>query len=262
MVRDVYKEIGQHIPIQQGVIINGCLADRCDDGIAGIIITPRCDMEHVGKVPTIHYLPIISVDQWVNNYGLPAALQQEKHKLCNILNDKKISATILDVLKLEDTEKVPKLNQKEKQRIVKYIKARDSLEYGDSITSIISSEFSLLASNQHCRYYLLEDWNDPDCYRVVILREVKRLSFQLAMQYTAGFQSKILNNDVRVLNDIVQPSANINLNYYTLAQLNSPFIEHLLQSFSHNFCRIGVEDLDKTSIINKYQPQIVNLKRL
>lgn len=45
--------------------------------------------------------------------------------------------------------------------------------------------------------------------------------------------------------------------YRVCAEVNSPFIEHIMQKFSHNFCRIGVDDRDFTStyeiLLNKIE---------
>ena len=33
--------------------------------------------------------------------------------------------------------------------------------------------------------------------------------------------------------------------YHICAQVRSPFIEHIMQRFSYNFCRVGVEDRNR-----------------
>lgn len=37
--------------------------------------------------------------------------------------------------------------------------------------------------------------------------------------------------------------------YYIQAQVASPFIEHIMQRFSYNFCRVGVKDRDKSQVV-------------
>ena len=62
---DFYIKNQTKIPIQQGVIINGCIAENYTQDTCGLIITPRCDIGNGGKVSTIHYLPIVSLKEWI-----------------------------------------------------------------------------------------------------------------------------------------------------------------------------------------------------
>ena len=58
-------------------------------------------------------------------------------------------------------------------------------------------------------------------------------------------KSQYLNNDIFKTDDKTF--------FKTVAQISSPYIEHIIQSFSHNFCRIGVEDqLEPDSITAIY----------
>lgn len=46
--------------LSQGSIINGCVAEAfSNEEVFGLIITPRCDLSHNGKVSTVHYVPVI-----------------------------------------------------------------------------------------------------------------------------------------------------------------------------------------------------------
>lgn len=56
------------------------------------------------------------------------------------------------------------------------------------------------------------------------------------------------NDDLRVIDE---------QQCYIQTQVASPFIEHIMQRFSYNFCRIGVDDRNKTQITEKLT-QIIN----
>lgn len=53
------------IRVQQGGVINGCIAENYKGKVYGMIMAPRCDIGNEGKVSTVHYLPIVSFVDWV-----------------------------------------------------------------------------------------------------------------------------------------------------------------------------------------------------
>lgn len=258
-MRSLYKQIGPNIAIQQGVIINGCIADKSKENVAGIIITPRCDIGNGGKVSTIHYLPVIAINDWLKQYILPDALSVEKEKLAKLLTEQKISSHILDIIKEQDISQLMLRDQNLQNKITSYVQARDGLNYGDSIKSYIKTQLGLLIANNHSRYYLIEDWDKQSVNKhyIIILREIKRMTLDFVMMYTNGFQSKLLNENLAKENDVaVVPYS---FNYQTLCEVGSPYIEHILQQFSYNFCRIGVEELDRNKVKESYDiEKIIN----
>ena len=62
------------------------------------------------------------------------------------------------------------------------------------------------------------------------------------------FEEDMLQDEIK-FNDLSLSKNKDNL-FYINSQIKSPFIEHILQSFSYNFCRVGVEDLDTDNIID------------
>ena len=58
-IRNIYFEKPIVNRMTQGSIINGCVADAFPgEEVFGLIITPRCDVSHEGKVDSVHYLPV------------------------------------------------------------------------------------------------------------------------------------------------------------------------------------------------------------
>lgn len=92
-------------------------------------------------------------------------------------------------------------------------------------------------------YYLLEDWeisrNEP---KIILLREMKRISIQTARLFSTGFGAESINKNTDELR-IVGEEEEL---YRVCAEITSPFIEHIIQRFSHIFCRIGVDDRDES----------------
>lgn len=258
-MRSLYTQIGPNIAIQQGVIINGCIADKCKENVSGIIITPRCDIGNGGKVSTIHYLPVIKIEDWIKSYVLPEALVAEKNQLTKILEEQKHSSKILDVIKEPAVERLKLKNRTLQDRLKNYIQARDNIKYGKEIIKHIDNELTNLVANKHNRYYIIEDWHDtsPINHYVIILREIKRMELEFATTYTKGFQSKLINEEVAKANDVaVVPYS---FDYQTLCEIGSPYIEYILQQFSHNFCRIGVEELERNATKKLYNiEKIIN----
>lgn len=90
-MRQIFEIKKNYSQIDQGSIITGCIAEDYPECEAwGCVITPRCDLAHKGKVSTIHYLPIINIDDWVRNEArnvLKRRWIEGLHKyLNNILN--------------------------------------------------------------------------------------------------------------------------------------------------------------------------------
>ena len=109
----------------QGSIINGCVADAFPgEEVFGLIITPRCDVSHEGKVDSVHYLPVVPFERWFEVVAKPKIKEIWKKSIYGQLNDQfkstKIGDDVMgagftydDLLKICD-EKVKKKASKEK----------------------------------------------------------------------------------------------------------------------------------------------------
>ena len=236
--------------ITQGSVINNCVAEKYHCDVYGVIVTPRCELAHSGKVTHVHYLPIVPLDEWykvdglyylwskaVDRYGrkisdickkhgFPLSNLREKQllALCDSLSDvkekdsfKKSIEQYYELLKIDPQEYKP--NGDEKNRLI------ENMHKGDIPA-----------------FMLIEDWKESDKYRVVLLRDMKRLEYDVVMGMGTSIAEKTIVSKWR--NDLAY-SVEQDTIYSMEAEILSPFIEQLMERFSYNFCRIGVEDMDE-----------------
>jgi len=244
-------------PLQQGVIINGCIADNHDKEAFGLIITPRCDIGNGGKVSTIHYLPIVPLEDWLKVNCVMSAVRKFRTQLEKELNKNGVSSSILDYfITQQDIETVFNTvsNKKELIKMYKcYIDTINDNNYSnDYIIKNCKNEFYDLCEGKHNRYYMIKRWDDVKRHCVIILRDVKRISYDIAQKYVGGYLNQNFEEAIYSYNDIFK--TNNKTFFKTVAQISSPYIEHIIQSFSHNFCRIGVEEqFEKEEVKSKYE---------
>lgn len=101
-MRNIYIEHTGRLELQQGAILCGCIADGYDLSVNGLVITPRCDLGNGGKVSTVHYLPIVPIDEWAKRDLLYICMSKTKkllrQKLYKLLKEHKIAETVVDYL--------------------------------------------------------------------------------------------------------------------------------------------------------------------
>jgi hypothetical protein len=69
------------------------------------------------------------------------------------------------------------------------------------------------------------------------------LEFNLALKLKTGIVEQNLSDENLRKNDMYKGKESGTLRRYrTLAQIKSPFIEHIVQMFFHNFGRIGIDN--------------------
>lgn len=262
-MREIYKPKNIRSVLTQGSIINKCLAsDYPDSEVWGIIITPRCDLAREIKVSTIHYLPIVDFECWYKVDGLKIIYKREladiKSKLNSMaesfLNIKNICSQGLTKENYNKLlESYPKSKEKEKfQSVIEeffYINAVSICNYSpkDKIKKKVIQD---LLDNNLASFYFIEDWNrtiNVPTHKVIILREVKSFDRDIAKKLTTGFIENEYDSTYIVNNNLKTSNGRDNI-YNIITELNSPFIEHIIQGFSHNFCRIGVDDIEKENI--------------
>ena len=108
-----------------------------------------------------------------------------------------------------------------------------------------SDDKTRLIENMHkgeiAAFMLIEDWEKEDNYRVVLLRDLKRLEYNVVMGMATSIAEKTIVN--KWCNDLAY-SVKQDTIYSMETEIVSPYIEQLMERFSYNFCRIGVEDMD------------------
>ena len=261
-IRNIYFEKPIVNRMTQGSIINGCVADAFPgEEVFGLIITPRCDVSHEGKVDSVHYLPVVPFERWFEVIARPIIKEIWKKNIYSKLNDQFKSAKIGDnVMDAEFTyddllkicnEKVRKDSSKEaiKSLLNSYFsKQEDDFNY--YLLDVKSEKkhelikyLSRLEGNNIAPFYLLEVWSDygQEKHLVVLLREVHRIEFSIAMNIKSGFSESMMEGLDLKYNDLFLKNDPKNF-YWVQAEINSPFIEHIMQAFVYNFSRIGVDD--------------------
>ena len=227
-IRNIYFEKPIVNRMTQGSIINGCVADAFPgEEVFGLIITPRCDVSHEGKVDSVHYLPVVPFERWFEVIARPIIKEIWKKNIYSKLNDQFKSAKIGDnVMDAEFTyddllkicnEKVRKDSSKEaiKSLLNSYFsKQEDDFNY--YLLDVKSEKkhelikyLSRLEGNNIAPFYLLEAWSDygQEKHLVVLLREVHRIEFSIAMNIKSGFSESMMEgldlkyNDLFLKND-------------------------------------------------------------
>ena len=265
-IRNIYFEKPIVNRMTQGSIINGCVADSFpNEEVYGLIITPRCDVCHEGKVDSVHYLPVVPFERWFEIIAKPKIKDIWKKLLFNQLDGKFRSAKVgVEVMSAEfsyeDLIKIcdAKVSKENDRKVIKglldsyYEKNEEDFDlflfYGEANGKLDKKhEFikylSRLEGNGVALYYLLESWLDYgiDKHLVVMLRDVHRVQFSTAMRIKEGVsESEITGLDFRY-NDLFLQNDPKNF-FWVQAEINSPFIEHIMQAFVYNFSRIGVDD--------------------
>ena len=265
-IRNIYFEKPIVNRMTQGSIINGCVADAFPgEEVFGLIITPRCDVSHEGKVDSVHYLPVVPFERWFEIIAKPKIKDIWKKSLLNKLDSKfknaKVGKEVMsanfsyeDLISICDA-KVNKENDKKdiKGLLDSYFEKNEDdfdLFLLDAETKgIFDKKHELfkyllrLEGNNIPPYYLLESWLDfgIDKHLVVMLRDVHRVQFSTAMRIKEGvFESEFTELDLKY-NDLFLQKDPKNF-FWVQAEINSPFIEHIMQAFVYNFSRIGVDD--------------------
>jgi hypothetical protein len=266
-MRQLYNKKPKYLEITQGSIITGCIASKYDGcQVWGCIITARCDLSNK-KVGMVHYLPIVNFDDFLRKEIVDElkeeCIEELKTNLGNRMKEKGVSPSFLDRnLGHDDFETLIRANFKKKKEAdnflddyEKYLKAPNS-----AIKDVLSDskgvgklkrEIDRLVNNDNTNYHLIEDWlcdkSEGQFFRVILLREIKEMSLNCALSLPDGLLETDISSDFLTRNSLSVSLDKSNF-YYVDSEIASPYIEHILQRFSNNFIRIGVEDLPKAQV--------------
>lgn len=251
----------------QGMIFNCALASNYKGRkVLGIVITPRCDIAHK-KNNEVHYLPVVSLIDWLAVDGKTLLLERSKasyfSKLKGELDKNKIDPSVLKNNGISELfkiiEKLIPLDAKRKT-ITECLKNLELIEKLNCITlsqrevqefyrkeaKHIKAIVKELTENVKKDFYLIDPIDDKEysSYYVVLNREIKRLDFAIAEKIHTGI----------FLSDIDKEKSNYcDIDYedpdnfiFPISILRSPYMEHLIQQFISNFNRIGVTDHEDT----------------
>jgi hypothetical protein len=258
--------------LTQGVIFSCALAEKYrSKEVHGLIVTARCDLEQE-KYPTLNYLPIVTLDDWleVDGYDIifSRATKDCEGSCDRCLKEAEIAPSILMSLTLAqvwanffENPGITKKAQAVKVRFQEIVTRLELLRkesrtpedmklfwnYWDGMRKSIIKD---LALHKLLGYYflpsILED--GPRIGYVILLREMRAIPSSVARLIANGVEK-----DHSALSALVD--SNSYLSFETdnfsmpIGELPSPEIEHILQCFSFLFGRIGVEDIDKEYLL-------------
>ena len=252
-----------NIGLTQGSVITNCVAEGYSGSkVWGVIITPKCDLAHEGKVNTVHYLPMLNVEDWLNSIGKMELIEEwMKEVKNNIINAMKLWGINSDFVSMgvryEDLleicnamESKPKKRAEFEKLCKAYFSHDDDLfkQFIQKSKNVSKYVKGMVGGNNH-HYYLLEDWNNQNNLKVIILRDIRRINIDVARKFVKGFDYTEYREEFFKQNDLNYDSKEKSFDgfYYLEVQIQSPFIEHIIQSFSYNFNRVGVTDMESRS---------------
>lgn len=245
--------------------------------VFGLTITARCDVAQ-SKYPVLNYLPVVCLKDWLLRDGLDILVEQEHNEqmgtLKSMLRQEEVSESILISVPLEKVaethfplEGVPAKQKKAGEKFRAHIELMNQFKavvdeaksencfdwFAKCRDKKIKDLVQRLSRHNVLGHYLLErlylDEHVASGY-VCLLREVTTLERVVAQQIGKGL-------DRPTYEDLIAESGRsggLNISDGELAapitEIGSPTIEHILQSFSNLFGRIGVADPSE-QVINK-----------
>lgn len=256
-MRDIYNT-GVITELTQGSIINNCVSeDYCDCKVWGCVITPRCDLANEGKVSTFHYLPVIDFEIWVDKEirlfllkdyyaGLRGKINQKLERagagknIMDVFGKKeqilRIGSSIINPKEMDDFEKTCRLFfEKDASAEKEYLK--DEKHYKKILKDLLSNGIH--------GYYLIESWENADDFKIIIMRDVRRMSISTRFYYEQ-WQDRGKEDESFFRKNDVSDATKYTDYYRIVGCIKPPFIEHIMQSFSYNFTRIGIPSFDES----------------
>lgn len=271
--------------LSQGTIFSCASAEDYQDcAVHGLIITARCDIAQ-SKVQIYNYLPIVSLDDWIHRDGRSILCERIYRnivgKMKGALKAAGHSASILStqepksILEILFPELPDAKSKKARASFQSLVNEHDDVllcsNSGPSDHAIIelatryaSDRGALikeLAQQKLNGYYFLPSISPdhPLTGHVVLLRQIQHVPRLLASMICSGLSQEEYSEECKVRPDFIQRLAFGDEDFaMPVGLLKSPYIEHLMQTFSAIFSRIGLPDLDNSYIegIWDQQPSI------
>ena len=261
--------------LTQGTLFTCATAEGYpSQSVMGMIITARCDVAQ-DKAPIYNYIPVVSLGDWILGDGADIILDRVKMDQENSLKTTVVSAGLSDtLLKSKTYQEIHDIHLLEKAAtdrkwVVKCSSFLDcAAALADTITALSSSDKEVrksalnkspksidtaikdLAGNKIFGYYLLRRVpnmiDDSLGDYVALLREIHHMPNLVAKKIAKG----ISKEDFDALSLSGSCPRFVGDDDYSLpvARLKSPWMEHLMQTLTLLFSRIGVEDVDYLSV--------------
>lgn len=242
--------------LEQGAVFCGGISENYKGNeLYGIIITPRCDISN-NKVHFFNYLPVIPYQDWIINDFWNVFQEQ---LLCSLidnlkrsLSNKGVSESVVDRFSIHKIKEVFISKYSKKGEITKFETLLSNIKEVQSDIDSLDEKYQILekyeklakgilkdiVNNRNPNFHIIESWEDDNKYYIILLREIKKITYDIGMNLYKGIESCGLQKEDFKLNDL-NPRTKL---YYIEKTLSSPYIEHLIQRFTGNFNKIGVQD--------------------
>jgi hypothetical protein len=251
--------------ITQGSIFS-CVKSPYSEGKAcyGISITARCDTARNFKAPSLTFLPLVTMEDWLWHDALPRCINEQKKSaessLRKHLVHKDGSSIVLDTYGIEagfsaaDPKDKGTIKQNERYKEAQKAEKVAPYKWKDlpsSISTSMIAEAEKLIKGSNQNYYFI-DSVEPSfgekpksfgCGFVAILREVRAISRELALQLLEGIDHDKIHELQKTDPTAFQLSIDKDSFCIPTGELGSPFIEQLMQNFSLLFGRVGTADV-------------------
>jgi hypothetical protein len=248
--------IGQ---IDQGSIFSGAYSvDYPDKDLYGIVITPRCDIANK-KVSTIHYLPIVRFSDWCKRDLVllvhEIVIKKFLGELRSKFSDNKLSpelVQIIDTTQLNVVLETSNINSKERTAISEKFLIYQQLKSINGLPSTflkshqkeVQMVLKEISEFKRRNFYILESWVDRDEAFIILLREIRSISREFASELAGGCYLK--EYPFKRYDDIAHIETLTDDSFASIETvLDSPYMEHLIQTFFQNLGRIGISDYDQ-----------------
>ena len=266
----------------QGTIFSCGYAEGYEGvAIYGLVITARCDAAQ-DKAPIYSFVPVVALKDWIMRDGaqkiLARAILDQNNTRKNILLGINLSTSILKTKTPDEivaghllprvaSDKCfePKLNQFKNcstfiQESTDALAKRDQpalLALIKRSTKHLDAIVKELAGNRLLGHYLLRSmpriYDDNGADHVALLREIHHIPSSLSKKITGGISKDDCTYNSKA--ELKCPCFTAEDDYCApVARLKSPWMEHLMQSLTLLFSRIGVEDIDALSVRKSLQP--------
>lgn len=267
-------------PLTQGTVFTCANLDSYP-GCAtyGLVITARCDVAH-GKARTINFLPVVTLDDWLHHDGrliiAERLLAESLGGMKDTLRACGYSAAVLDtetpqrVLQaiFPDATIPAKQRERFEKQCGRFELARRCIEsdpaagmcfqVATEVPKLRDGMFIDLINNRIGGFYFLKrvEYEGPDIGYVVLIREVQSMSAILASAVCNGLDASLYDS---MCEDDPSLRNRVRIAYADLALpvgiLPSPQLEHLMQTFSFLFGRIGLPDPDSEYVAKLWSRQ-------
>ncbi|EKG46087.1 hypothetical protein VCHC50A1_3440 [Vibrio cholerae HC-50A1] len=251
--------------LTQGTMFNCAYSELYKKSeILGLIITARCDIANDDKVKFYNFIPVVPFDVW-REVELVSILKKRLLKSLNFEIENLIIKAGFSIGNLntygyeevyKNIIKNNKLKPKELSRLDNANMKHDCLNNVNSSYSSLIHFFKNdieksvidIIENKNADYFFIDDVSG---YGSVIarLREIHVLDINTANKIPSGIE--LDRSDYACLNSSLE-----NKFCSIVGQLRSPYLELLIQRFTNNFVRVGVDNHDTQIVSNIMEVKI------